>query len=86
MNRAWQYVLHQQASEFIDQLPASQRRKMRDALRVLVAQPFADADAEIRPANDRNYQVRNVDRFRIVYWLDVFVREVCVVRVEPLQR
>ncbi len=46
--------------------------------------PFADADAEIRPAADRSYQVRHVGGLQLVYWLDVYVREVCVVRVERL--
>ena len=82
MNREWQYVLHQRAAESIDSLRARERREIRAALHQLVAHPFADPDAEIRPPQDRSYQVRNVGRLRLVYWLDVYVREVCVVRVE----
>jgi len=82
MTREWQYVLHQRAAEFIDRLPARERREVRAALHQLVARPFADPDAEIRPPQDRSYQVRNVGHLRLVYWLDVYVSEVCVVRVE----
>lgn len=39
-------------------------------------------NAQIRPSNDRIYLVKNVGAVRIVYWLDAFVREVCVTRVE----
>jgi mRNA-degrading endonuclease RelE of RelBE toxin-antitoxin system len=83
MSQEWHYVLHQRAAESMDQLPARDRRQVRAELHRLVAFPFAEPDAEIRPANDRPYQIRRVGRLRIVYWLDVFVREVCVVRVEP---
>ena len=82
MNREWQYVLHQRAAEYIESLPARQRREIRAVLHQLIAHPFADPDAEIRPPTDRNYQVRHVGPLRLVYWLDVYVREVCVVRVE----
>lgn len=39
-------------------------------------------DGQIRPANDRIYLVKNVGSIRVVYWLDSFVREVCVTQIE----
>jgi mRNA-degrading endonuclease RelE of RelBE toxin-antitoxin system len=80
--RAWSFVLHQRALEFIDTLRPAQRRQVRDALLNLVGHPWQQPDAEIRPPNDRPYQVKHADAWRIVYWLDVWVREVCIVRVE----
>ena len=82
MKREWQYVLHQRAAESIENLPARQRREIRAALHQLVAHPFSEPDAEIRPPTDRSYQVCHVGKLRVVYWLDAYVHEVCVVRVE----
>jgi mRNA-degrading endonuclease RelE of RelBE toxin-antitoxin system len=81
MNR-WQFVLHQRALEEIDRLPAAERRAIRAALSSLTENPWQMPDAQIRPPNDRIYLVKHVGRAGIVYWLDAFVHEVCVVRVE----
>lgn len=83
MNREWRYVLHQQADDFIANQRAMERQRLRAALVALTKHPFQRSDAEIRPPNDRIYSVRNVGRIRIIYWLDILVREVCIVRVEP---
>ena len=78
----WQFVLHQRALEEIDKLRPSERRAVRMTLLRLVEDPWQTPDAQIRPANDRIYLVKNVGAVRIIYWLDAFVREVFVVRVE----
>jgi mRNA-degrading endonuclease RelE of RelBE toxin-antitoxin system len=70
------------ALEEIDRLTPAERRAVRAALLSLVENPWQSPDAQIRPLNDRVYLVRNVGRSRIVYWLDAFVHEVCVTRVE----
>lgn len=79
---AWQFVLHQRALEEIDNLKPAERRNVRAALLRLVDEPYQMPDAQIRPPNDRIYLVKNVDAIRVVYWLDSFVREICVTRVE----
>ena len=81
MNR-WQFVLHQQALEEIDRLRPADRREVRALLSRLTADPWQRPDAQIRPPNDRIYLVKHVGRARVIYWLDAFAREVCVVRVE----
>jgi mRNA-degrading endonuclease RelE of RelBE toxin-antitoxin system len=81
MNR-WQFVLHQQALEEIDHLRRAQRRDVRAMLLRLVSDPWQRPDAQIRPPNDRVFLVKNVGSVRVIYWLDAFAREVCVVRVE----
>jgi len=82
MSRPWQYVLHQRVVEQLDALRPSDRRKVRNAILDLVAQPWQRPAAEIRQLNVRNHFVKEVPGFRIIYWLDAFVCEVCVVRVE----
>jgi len=82
MSRAWQYVVHQRVVEFMDGLRPGDRRSLRNAMLDLVAHPWQDPAAEMRPANDRAYYVKELEGFRIVYWLDVYVKEVCIVRMD----
>lgn len=81
MNR-WQFVLHQQALEEIDQLRPTERREVRALLKRLADDPWQRPDAQIRPPNDRVYLVKYAQAVRVIYWLDAFAREVYVVRVE----
>jgi hypothetical protein len=84
MSREWQYVLHQRVVEFMDGIRPADRRRLRDAIFDLVRHPWQDPASEIRPANDRAYYVKDLDGFRIVYWLDAYVKEVCIVRVDRI--
>jgi len=68
----------------MDSFRPVERRKVREAILHLVAQPWQKPAAEICPANDRTYFVKEVPGFRIIYWLDVFVKEVCIVRVDRM--
>jgi mRNA-degrading endonuclease RelE of RelBE toxin-antitoxin system len=81
MNR-WQFVLHQRALEEIDKLKPSERRAVRAALLQLADNPWQTPDGQIRPPSDRIYLVKIVGAVRVVYWLDSFVREICITRVE----
>jgi mRNA-degrading endonuclease RelE of RelBE toxin-antitoxin system len=81
MNR-WQFVLHQQALEEIDHLRPAARREVRATLLRLADDPWQKPDGQIRPSNDRVYLVKYLGAVRVIYWLDAFAREVCVVRVE----
>jgi len=83
MNR-WHFVLHQRALEEIDGLRPVERRAVRAMLLSLANDPWQRPDAQIRPPSDRVYLVKGVMSVRIIYWLDAFVREVCVVRVERI--
>jgi mRNA-degrading endonuclease RelE of RelBE toxin-antitoxin system len=78
----WQFVLHPRALEEIDRLKVVERRAVRSALLRLVENPWQTPDGQIRPPNDRIYLVKNVGRMRIIYWLDAFVREVLVTRID----
>ena len=78
----WQFVLHQRALEEIDRLKPAERRAVRGALLRLVENPWQTPDGQIRPPADRIYLVKNVGRIRIVYWLDVFVREILITRID----
>jgi len=49
---------------------------VRSILLRLTEDPWQKPDAQIRPANDRVYLVKNLRFARIVYWLDAFAREV----------
>ena len=80
----WQFVLHQQALEEIDNLRPTERREARSVLLRLAEDPWQKPDAQIRPANDRVYLVKNLRFARIVYWLDAFAREVYIVRVDRI--
>ena len=80
----WQFVLHQRALEEIDRLKPVERRAVRGALLQLVENPWQTPDGQIRPPIDRIYLVKNVGTIRVVYWLDAFVREVLVTRIDRL--
>ena len=73
MSSSWQFVLHQDAFDFVDSLGA----------RGFDGKPLAVANggdqATERPSP---YSIKDLPGFRIVYWLDVWVREVCVVRID----
>jgi mRNA-degrading endonuclease RelE of RelBE toxin-antitoxin system len=83
MNR-WQFVVHQQALEEIDRLRPTERREVRTVFQRLTDDPWQKPDAQIRPPNDRVYLVKYLRFARIIYWLDAFARDVCIVRVERL--
>lgn len=80
----WQFVLHQQALEEIDNLRPAERRTVRATLLRLAEDPWQKPDEQIRPPNDRVYLVKDLRFARIIYWLDAFARKVCIVRVEQL--
>jgi hypothetical protein len=80
-SKHWHFVLHQGAFDFVDSLRSAERLKIRKALEDLTSDPWQIPTSEIRPRNDRPYQVKEVAGFQIVYWLDVWVQEVCVVRI-----
>ncbi len=82
MSRPWQYVLHQRVLEHLDGLRPAERRKVRDAMLDLVARPWQRPSAEIRQANVRTHYIKELPGFRIVYWLDAFVNEICILRVD----
>jgi hypothetical protein len=42
----------------------------------------AETRSEIRPPKDRIYLVINLRRFRVVYWLDAFAKQVYIVRID----
>lgn len=70
------------ALEEVDCLRPAERRDVRALLLRLADDPWQYPDAQIRPANDRAYFVKNLRAVRVIYLLDAFAREVCVVRVE----
>ncbi|PYI91103.1 MAG: hypothetical protein DME97_15350 [Verrucomicrobia bacterium] len=80
--KRWQFVLHQEALEEIDDLRPAENRDVRGVLLRLVNDPWQKPDAQIRPPNDRVYLVKHAGSIRIIYWLDAFAREVYVVRIE----
>jgi hypothetical protein len=75
--KAESFVLHQGAFDFVYSLRSAERLKIRKALEDLTSDPWQIPTSEIRPPNDRPYQVREVAGFQIVSWLDVWVQEVC---------
>jgi mRNA-degrading endonuclease RelE of RelBE toxin-antitoxin system len=79
----WQFVVHQEALDTIDNLRPAERRAIRAALLQLVENPWQLPDGQIRPRNDRIYLVKDVGSLRVIYWLDAFARQVYIVRVDP---
>ena len=79
----WQFVVHQEALDAIDNLRPAERRAVRAALLQLAENPWQLPDAQIRPPNDRIYLVKSVGSLRVIYWLDAFARQVYIVRIDP---
>jgi hypothetical protein len=80
--KRWQFVLHQQALEEIVSRP-----NLRVRILPRIVRQSQKQGANITPLRrpqtiDRAYFVKNLQALRVIYWLDAFAREVCVVRVE----
>lgn len=84
MDSEWQLVLHEQAWDFSHTLTSAQRTQLKRALLVLASDPHQRPDALRRSPAARDISVKYVGRFRILYWLDAFVREVRVVEIDHL--
>ena len=78
----WQFVIHQEALEAIDALSSSERREIRKALRRWLMTPIKCRMRRFELPNDRIYLVKRVQSYYVVYWLDAFVREVRIVRLD----
>ena len=82
MNRKWKIVIHEPPWEFAESLRKRDRDRLRSAFATLKAHPFAETDAEVQTPNDRTHSIRNLQGFRIRYWLDLVVGEVVIVNIE----
>ena len=82
MSQPWHFLLHQDALEFSDACRPVERRKIREALRRLADEAPPKPDGEIPRPNKRTLYVRHAGQFRIIYWLDVWVREIVVVQID----
>jgi hypothetical protein len=83
MTPPWDLVFHQAALRFLENQRGNRRRALRMQLEKLADAPYAEPDAYCRGAHGRQHLVRYAGSFAIVYWLDVFVREVRVVEIHP---
>lgn len=63
---------------------SSERQRLIQFLDRLSADPFQLGDCEIRPPNDRVYQIKFLAPFKITYWADHAIKEVRVVDLQNL--
>lgn len=82
MSGEWQFVVNQAAWEAMAAMRSIERRQFRRGLEMLLADPHQQADAEMRSSRDRTYSVKYIGRFRVLYWLDAYVKELRVVKIE----
>ena len=82
MRGTWQAVYHQPAWDFAESLTKRERHRLNDAIGEIRSQPFAEADSEIETVNERTVFLRVVKNFQVHYWLDVFVKQVVIVRLD----
>ena len=56
-----------------------------EGIEQLLNDPNQRPDAERRSPNDRAQRVKYAGRYRILYWLDAFVRELRIVEIEEVR-
>lgn len=85
MKYGWHAVFHEDAMMRLLQMRCGERERFLRCLDVLLADPFRRPDAYTKDADGRTHFISYADRFRIVYWLDGFGRELRVVNAEPIR-
>ena len=63
-----------------------ERRRLEQFFDALQERPGQLGDAYLRDHEGRRVEVKYVGRFRVVYWVDHAVKEVKVLKLEPLTR
>ena len=85
MSVGWQVVIHEQAWDCCEALRSAEKTQLKGGLRSLVNDPNQKPDAFRNSPAGRDYSIKYFGRFRVVYWLDPFVREVRVVEIESVR-
>ncbi len=84
MTEAWELVLHEKAMrEFISSRGAD-RRKLERAFESLAKNPTQKPDKQFEDSGGRPLSVIPVGRLAVIYWLDVFVKEIRILSVERI--
>lgn len=78
----WRLIVHEEAVEFMLRQRGSRLRTLRAALDSIAQHPFQDHDACVRGDCGRLHSVRQIQAWRITYWLDVFVHQVRIVEID----
>jgi hypothetical protein len=85
MSATWQFVIHEQAWETSERLRSREKQELKAGLKKLLADPHQRPHAEIRSPTERTYSVMHIGRFRDVYWLDAFVQELRLIKIERIE-
>lgn len=85
MKDGWQAVFHEDAMMRLLQMRGGERERFLRCLDRLLSDPFRRPDAYTKDDDGRTHFISYQDRFRLVYWLDGFGRELRLVNVEPIR-
>jgi len=78
--------LRVEAVQMFRSLRGEERRRLEQFFDALQERPGQLGDAYLRDHEGRRVEVKYVGRFRVVYWVDHAVKEVKVLKLEPLTR
>jgi len=78
--------LRVEAGRAFQSLRGEERRRLEQFFDALQERPGQLGDAYLRDHGGRRVEVKYVGRFRVVYWVDHAVKEVKVLKLEPLTR
>ena len=84
MKSEGQFVLNQSSVEFLISRKGAQREALLKALRKLAANPNQLGDFTAKDDTGRDISIKRFGRFMITYWNDSYVRELRVLRIEPI--
>lgn len=79
------YTLGAAAVQVFATLSAKQRNRLLRVFDQLARQPHQEGDYRELGASQRLYEVKLVGETLITWWTDHAAKEVCIVRVEPVE-
>jgi hypothetical protein len=84
MSEVWQLVIHEPSVRVLLVAPTRNRTILLRALDRLAANPFMEGDFIEKDVSGRSIQVWIVKPWSIAFWLDPFVKEIRIVRIDKI--
>ena len=84
MSPDWQFVLNESSVEFLLACKVRHRGSLIQSLQGLSDDPYQRSDYAGRDSTGRPVQIKLAHGCFITYWLDNAVKELRVIRIEPI--
>ena len=84
MSDRWELVFHGEAVEMMMSARLRDKRVLEKVFNALETNPYRETDYEEKDETGRSLGVILVGRWAVTYWLDHFVREIRIVKLEEV--